>query len=185
MTRSWRGCFYIPAFDKVFETLTPLDALALLALRWLLVLQLGDRLPYYISKQIDESGSGLHLGAIGWEGKAVLGDFKKADTEGPDIGCDCIGLAGDTLRSHVVGSADERVGVAFRTELAGHAEIAKADETLAGEEDIGRLDIYEGNSTSALPLIEDENKYGLLTSVYDSASMEIRQAIKNPFCNFS
>lgn len=72
----------------------------------------------------------------------MLGDFEEGDAQGPDVGGDGVGLARDALGGHVVGGADEGVGVAFGAEFAGDAEVAEADEALAGEEDVGGFDIY-------------------------------------------
>ena len=47
----------------------------------------------------------------------------------------------DALRSHVVGGADEGVGVALGSEFAADAKVAELDLTVAAEEDIGGLDV--------------------------------------------
>lgn len=47
----------------------------------------------------------------------------------------------DALRSHVVGCADEGVGVALGPELAANAKVAEFDLTVAAKENVGGLDI--------------------------------------------
>ena len=130
-----RKAGYVPALDEIFEILTPLDPILLL------VLQLRDRLPHYISKQINQSRLRLHFRAISGEWKAVLSHFQQSDTEGPDVRGDGVGFASNTLRGHVVGGANEGVGVPFGAELAANAEVAEADLTRTGQEDVGRFDV--------------------------------------------
>lgn len=81
----------------------------------------------------------------------MLGHFQQGDAEGPDIGGDGVGLARDSFGCHVVGCADEGVGVAFGAKFTTDAEIAEADETRAGEEDVGGFDVWEGNISWMFP----------------------------------
>lgn len=74
----------------------------------------------------------------------MLGDFQEGDAEGPDVGGDGVGLAGDALGRHVVGGADEGVCVAARAEFAGDAEVAEFDGAGPGEEDVGGFDVWGG-----------------------------------------
>ncbi len=115
--------------------LTPFDLILFL------VFELRNRLSDDICQQIDQSRLRLHFGPVCWEGEAVLGHFQQGDAEGPDVGGDGVGLAGDALGCHVVGCADEGVGVAFGAEFAADAEVAEADLAGAGEEDVGGFDV--------------------------------------------
>lgn len=108
----------VPALDEILEILTPLDPILFL------VLQLRDRLPHDISKQINQPRFRLHFRAVGGERKAVLRDFQKGDAEGPNVRGDGVGFASDALRCHVVGGANEGVGVPFGTEFAADSEVA-------------------------------------------------------------
>lgn len=69
----------------------------------------------------------MHFRAVGGEGEAVLGDFEECDTKGPYVRGYGITLSGYALGGHVVGSADEGVGIALGAELAADAEVAKFD----------------------------------------------------------
>lgn len=71
----------------------------------------------------------------------MLGDLEEGDAERPDVGGDGVGLAGDALRGHIVGGADEGVGVAAGAELAADAEVAELDLAVAAEEDVGGFDV--------------------------------------------
>ena len=71
----------------------------------------------------------------------MLSHFQKGDTEGPNVGRDGVGFASDALRGHIVGGADEGVGVPLGAKFAANAEIAKADLAGTGQEDIGRFDV--------------------------------------------
>ena len=73
---------YIPALNKVFETIRPADTV----LR--LILQLGDRLADDIGQEVDQTGARLHLGTVGREGEAMLCDFEQSYTERPNVRCD-------------------------------------------------------------------------------------------------
>ena len=126
---------YVPALDEILEVVRPLDA------RLGLILQLRDRLPHDVGEQIDQARPGLHLGPVGGEGEAVLGDLQERDARAPHVGGDGVALARDTLRGHVVGRADEGVCVAFRSELAAHAEVAQLDLAVAAQEDVAGLDV--------------------------------------------
>ena len=134
-SRKLREAGYVPALDEIFEIFAPLNPILLL------ILQLRDRLPHYICKQINQPRLWLHFRAIGGEWKAMLSDFQKSDTKGPDVRCDCVGFARDALRGHVVRGADEGVGVPFGAKLAANAEVAKADLARPGQEDVGRFDV--------------------------------------------
>lgn len=136
----------IPAIDKVFEIGRPFEFRFLPVRR--LILQLGKRLPDNILDDIDQTGPGLHLGPVGREGKAVLGNFEEGDAEGPDVRGDGVGLAGDALGRHVVGCADEGIGIATGAELAADTEVTQLHLSIATEEDIGGLDICVGRVRS-------------------------------------
>ncbi len=99
-------------------------------------------MPHDIRQQIDQSRLRLHLRPVGWEGEAVLGHLEQGHAEGPDVRGDGVGLARDALGRHVVGGADEGVGVAFGAEFAADAEVAEADLARAGEEDVGGFDVW-------------------------------------------
>lgn len=73
---------YIPALNKIFETIGPADAV----LR--LILQLGDRLADNIGQEVDQTGARLHLSTVGREGEAMLCDFEQSYTERPNVRCD-------------------------------------------------------------------------------------------------
>lgn len=130
----------LPAFDKVLEALTPLDALI-----WL-VFKLGDRLAHDVREQVDQTSSRLHFCAVRWEREAMLRDFQQRDAEGPDVRCYSITLAGDPLGSHVVRSADESVGVALRAELSADAKVTEFDVAGASEQDVAGFDIAMDNA---------------------------------------
>ena len=66
--------YYLPALNKVLETVAPMDA----SCRF--VLKLGNRLAHDIGEQVDETSSGLHLGAVGWEGEAMLCNLQQGNT---------------------------------------------------------------------------------------------------------
>ena len=68
---------HVPTFDEILETLAPLHALAVLTFSRLLVLKLRDWLPNDVGEEVNEARSRLHLGAVGWEGEAVLRHFEK------------------------------------------------------------------------------------------------------------
>lgn len=57
--------------DEVLEHVSPLDPILGF------VLELGNRLCHDISQQVDQSGAGLHLRAVGREGKAMLRDLEE------------------------------------------------------------------------------------------------------------
>lgn len=71
----------------------------------------------------------------------MLRHFQKGDTKGPDVGCNGVGFAGNTLRGHIVRGADEGVGVSFGAEFAANAKVAKTNLPGAGQEDVGRFDV--------------------------------------------
>lgn len=52
-------------------------------------------------------------------------------------------MSGYALGGHVVGSADEGVGIALGAELAADAEVAKFDLAVAAEEDVGGFDVWK------------------------------------------
>ena len=130
-----RKAGYVPALNEILEIFTPFDPVILF------ILQLWDRLPHYVSKQINQSSLWLHLCAIGGEWKAVLSHFQKGDTKRPDIGSDGVGFARNSLWGHVVGRANEGVGIPFSAEFAADAEVAKTDLTRTRQEDVGGFDI--------------------------------------------
>ena len=127
------------ALNKVLEIIRPFDPV----LR--LVLQLRNRLPDNIREQVNQPGFGVGglvvvgaggVGVVGGEGEAVLDDLEEGDAERPDVGGDGVALALDAFGGHVVGGADEGVGVAFGAEFAGDAEVAEFDLPGAVEEDV-------------------------------------------------
>jgi len=128
-------CIYVPAFNKILKALTPLNTMIRL------ILQLRNRLPHNVRQQINQPGPGLHLRAIRGKGKAVLCHLQQSDTQRPHVGGDGVGLALDALGRHVVGCADEGVGIAFGAEFAADAKVAEFDLAVAAEEDVGRLDV--------------------------------------------
>ena len=71
----------------------------------------------------------------------MLSDLQKRDTEGPDVRGNGIGFASDALRCHVVGGADEGIGVPFGAKFAANSKVAKADLTRPGQENVGRFDV--------------------------------------------
>lgn len=110
---------YIPALNKVFETIRPADTV----LRF--ILQLGNRLADDIGQKVDQTGARLHLGAVGREGEAMLCDFEQGYTERPNVGCDGIRLTGDSLRCHIVRGSDERVGITLGSEFTANSKVAQ------------------------------------------------------------
>jgi len=125
----------IPTLNKEFEILAPEDICIGL------VFQLGDGLADDVGKEVDKASPGLHLGAIGGEGKSVLSNLEKCDTRRPDVGCDGVRLASNTLRCHVVAGADERVGLALCTEITRHTKVAELDVSIPAEQDVAGLDV--------------------------------------------
>lgn len=65
----------IPAFNEVLEIIRPAN----IVLR--LIFQFGNRLSHDICKEIDETGTGLHLRSVGGEGESVLCDFQQSYTQ--------------------------------------------------------------------------------------------------------
>ena len=61
---------YIPALDKIFKVLSPLDAILGL------VLELGNGLSDNVCEQIDQASARVHLRSVGREGESVLSDFE-------------------------------------------------------------------------------------------------------------
>jgi hypothetical protein len=90
------GKGHIPAFNEILEVVTPLNP------RFGFIFQFRDLLPNDIGKEIDKSCTGLHLRAVGREGEPMLCHFEKCDAGTPNIGCDRVGLAGDSFWCHVV-----------------------------------------------------------------------------------
>lgn len=125
----------IPTLNKVLKTVAPPNIL--------LILQLRNRLPHDIRQQIDQARLRLHLRPVRGEGEPVLRYFEERDAEGPDVRGDGVGLARDALGGHVVGGADEGVGVVFGAVFAADAEVAEADLPAAGEEDVGGFDVWK------------------------------------------
>ena len=125
----------IPALDKVLEIVAPKDVSVGL------VLELGRGVLDDVGQQVQRSGAGLHLGAVGREGEAMLGNLEQGDAGRPDVGRDSVRLPRDALRGHVVAGADEGAGVSLGAELAGHAEVAELHIAVAAKENVARLDI--------------------------------------------
>ena len=50
-------------------------------------------------------------------------------------------MTGDSLRGHIVGGADEGVGVSFGTELATDTKVAKLDLAVTAQQNVGGLDV--------------------------------------------
>ena len=94
-----------------------------------------------VGQQVERRGAGLHLGAVGREWEAMLGDLEQGDAGGPDVGRDSVRLPRDALRGHVVAGADEGAGVALGAELARHAKVAELHVAVAAQEDVARLDV--------------------------------------------
>lgn len=130
------GGVYSPAFDEILKVVGPVNAI----LR--LVLQLRDRLTHDVREQVDEAGARLHLRSVGREWESMLGHFQQRDAQRPHIRRDGVRLARDPFRSHVVRRADERVGIAFRAELAADPEVAELNLAVSTEQDVRWLDIY-------------------------------------------
>ncbi len=126
---------HVPALDEILKVLTPPNPLLHL------ILQLRNRLSDDIRQEIDQSGSRLHLRAIGWKRETMLGDLEQGDAERPDVRGDGVRLTGDALGSHVVRRADEGVCVALCAEFAADSEIAEFDLAVAAEEDVGWFDV--------------------------------------------
>lgn len=145
----------IPAFNKVLETITPLDP------RLRLILQLRNRLPHNIRQQINQSSPRLHLRPIGREGKAVLRDLQQRNTSRPNIRSNRVTLTRDPLRRHVVRRPDESVRVTFRAELSADAKITQLDLAVAAEQDVTRLDV----------------------AVDDLLAMQISQTVEDALCD--
>jgi hypothetical protein len=155
-----------------------------------LILQLRDRLPHNIRQQINQPGSRLHLGAVSGERKPVLCNLQQRDTQRPHIGGDGVGLALDPLGRHVVGSADEGVGIAFGAELAADAKVAEFDLAVAAEEDVGGFDVYRGGviSLDTLHAAYDSRiieKIQTHTSVNNLAAVEVGQPMQHPLGNLA
>ena len=126
---------HIPALNEIFKVVSPLDII----LRF--VLELGNRLSNDISQEINKTSTRLEFRSICGEWKPMLCCLEQGHTKRPDVRGDCVRLAGDTLRCHVVGRADERVCVAFCAEFAAHAKIAEFNLAIAAEKDVGRFDV--------------------------------------------
>ena len=71
----------------------------------------------------------------------MLSNFEERHPQGPNVRSDGVGLAGDALRSHVVGGADEGAGLALSAAFARDAEVAEFDGAGAGQEDVGGFDV--------------------------------------------
>lgn len=74
-----RGPLNIPAFNKIFKTVAPLDVI----IRF--IFQLWYRLPNNICEQIKHVRFWLHLRAICRKWETVLCDFKEGDTQRPHV----------------------------------------------------------------------------------------------------
>lgn len=75
----------------------------------------------------------------------MLCDFQQRHAGTPYVGGDGIALPSDTLGSHVVRCADERVRVTLSSELAADTKIAEFDLPVAAEEDIAGFDVTVDN----------------------------------------
>lgn len=125
----------VRAFNKILETFAPFDPM----LRF--VLQLRDWLSDDVREEVNQTRSRLHLRAIRGKGESMLGHFQQRHPQRPDVGRDGVGLPGDPLRRHVVGGADERIGIAFGAEFAAHPKITQLHLAVAAQENVGRLDV--------------------------------------------
>ena len=76
----------------------------------------------------------------------MLGDFEQGDAKRPDVRGDGVGLARDTLGGHIVGCANEGVGITLSAKLATDTEIAEPDLAGAGKKNIGWFDIWCGSA---------------------------------------
>lgn len=121
---------YIPALDEVFKVVTPVDAVVRL------VLEFRNGLMDDVGEKVNEDRSRLDLCPVGGEGESVLCNFKQCNSEGPDVGGDGVRLSGDSLRGHVVGSANESVCIALSSEFTAYTKVTKFDLAVAAEEDV-------------------------------------------------
>ena len=80
------------------------------------ILQLRDGLSDDIREQLDQTGFLVHLRTILGEGKSMLGHFQQRHPQRPYVGRDRVRFARDALGGHIIGSANERVGIAFGAE---------------------------------------------------------------------
>ena len=67
----------------------------------------------------------------------MLSDFEKSDAERPDVRGDGVRLTCNALGGHVIGCADEGIGITFGPELTADAKVAEFDLAVAAEEDVG------------------------------------------------
>ena len=72
---------HAPTFNEIFEAVTPLHPLPIIALARFLVLEFWDGLPDYVREEVDQTRLRLHFCAISRERKSVLRHFKKSDAE--------------------------------------------------------------------------------------------------------
>lgn len=121
--------------NKVLEHVAPLDPIIGL------IFQFRNWLGDDIRKKIDQTGARLHLGAVGGEREAMLRNLQQCHAQRPDVRGDGVGLALDPLGRHVVGGANEGVGVSFGAEFAADAKVAEFDLAVAAEQDVGGFDV--------------------------------------------
>lgn len=131
----------VRAFNEILETFAPFDPV------FRFILQFRDGLSDDIREQLDQTGSRLHLRTIRGEGESMLGHLKQCHPQRPYVGRDSVGLPGDPFGSHIIGSANECVGVAFGAEFTAHAKIAELHLAITAQENIGWLDVCRDMST--------------------------------------
>ena len=124
----------------------------------------------------------------------MLRHFEERYPQGPDVRGDGVGLPGNALGRHVIGGADECVGIAAGAEFAANAEVAEFDLAIAAEEDVRGFDVY-GQGISER--VRDYQKRFLRlgerqvwkeverASVDDFAAVEIGQAVQDAFADFA
>lgn len=79
LTSTGSEALHVPAFDEVFETLTPVNTLG-----WL-ILEFRYRLSDDVSEQIYQSSPWLHFRPVRWEWEPMLSDFQQRDSQRPDV----------------------------------------------------------------------------------------------------
>ena len=72
----------------------------------------------------------------------MLSDLEEGHAKRPDIRGDGVALACDTLRRHVVASADEGIGITACAELTTDAKVAEFHGAVAAEEDVGGFYVW-------------------------------------------
>lgn len=66
----------------------------------------------------------------------MLRNFQQCHTQRPNIGRDSVGLSSNAFWGHVVGGADERIGVTLGAELAADTEIAELDLSITTQKNV-------------------------------------------------